>query len=111
MIFFALCYGRLLSIQQAGVNRKLEEAKLALSQAKEHYADLLAQGTSAELSDFGLSKREITLLLLDGKSGEKITRLLAISMGTVNSHCSNIYRKAGVNSAIKLATRMLLEGR
>ncbi len=112
MVFFVLCYGLLLSIEQAEVNQKLKESQQALATAEAHYAELLHARENGQphvtLSDFGLTNREteVALLLLDGKSREDITGLLNISMGTVNTHCSSIYRKAGVSGAAELARLM-----
>ena len=108
MVFFALCYALLLSIEQAEVNQKLIESQTALAAAEAHYADLLKKHENGPpqttLSDFGLTKREteVALLLLDGKSREDITGLLNISMGTVNFHCNNIYRKTNVKGLVEL---------
>lgn len=112
MLFFVLCYALLLSIEQAEVNQKLQESQKALATAEAHYAKLLHERENGRphttLSDFGLTKREteVALLLLDGKSRESITELLNISMGTVNTHCSSIYRKADVSGAAELARLM-----
>lgn len=67
---------------------------------------------AARLDDFGLTKREteVALLLLDGKNREDIAGLLNISMGTVNTHCSNLYRKAGVGSVSEFAALITQNG-
>ena len=99
MVLFVFCYAVVLSIEQAEINARLEESRIALAAAEERYHELVQKQTnghsSAKIIDFGLTKREteVTFLLLDGKTREEIARLLSISMGTVNSHCSNIYRK------------------
>ena len=108
MVFFVLCYALLLSIEQAEVNEKLKELEKALANAEAHYENLLGKHQSGrpsvQLSDFGLTKREteVALLLLDGMIREDIARLLSISMGTVNFHCTNIYRKTSVSGLAEL---------
>lgn len=112
MVFFVLCYALLLSIEQAEVNEKLKESQKTLAAAEAHYEALLTEHENGhphiQLSDFGLTKREVevALLLLDGKSRESIAQLLNISMGTVNFHCTNIYRKTGASGLAEL-TRMI----
>lgn len=64
---------------------------------------------------FGLSPREtdVARLLLAGRNRPYIKEALFISVGTVNSHISNIYRKTGVNSQqelISLAESITNEG-
>lgn len=114
MVMFVLCYALLLSIEQVEVNKRLDEAKIALAFAEDNYQKTLQKQKDAKtpqiaLSDFNLTKREteVTVLLLDGKTRDEIAHLLCISMGTVNTHCSNIYRKTGCGSAAELM-RMLL---
>ncbi|MGI6153906.1 MAG: LuxR C-terminal-related transcriptional regulator [Christensenellaceae bacterium] len=117
MVFFVLCYAVLLSIDQAEVNRRLDAERQMVSEAKARYESLLKkQGVvhapQIVLSGLGLTKREseVALLLLDGKSREEITNLLNISIGTVNFHCNNIYRKAGVSGVAELAKLMVHNG-
>ncbi|MCR6643027.1 MAG: LuxR C-terminal-related transcriptional regulator [Sporocytophaga sp.] len=54
--------------------------------------------------NFALTKREreLSLLLLQGKSYQEISDELNISMPTVKTHASNIYKKCGVNSRHEL---------
>jgi DNA-binding CsgD family transcriptional regulator len=47
-------------------------------------------------------EKEIILLLKEGMSYREIQQELDISFGTVKTHISNIYEKAGVNSRITL---------
>ncbi len=105
MVLFVFCYAMVLSIEQTEINARLGDARAALAAAETRYQTLADKRTNgkaapARLSDFGLTKREteVALLLLDGKSREEIAKLLCISMGTVNTHCSNIYRKAEVSN-------------
>ncbi len=106
MLVYIFCTMLALSIEQAEVNRNYERATATIAEAEARYAVLLEQARSMEnglgvapprLYDFGLSKREtdVALLLLDGKSRNEIAALLYISLGTVNTHCTNIYRKSG----------------
>lgn len=114
MVLLVVCYAIILAIEQAEVNLRLLEANAALLEAEERYKELSEQKLESEslpvkLSDFGLSKREteVALLLLDGKSRDEIAGLLFISMGTVNTHCTHIYRKAGCRSVTEF-TRLAL---
>lgn len=108
MIFFVFCYAVLLSIEQSEINDQILEAKHTLAAAQAHYEEQLNSRTNGQpsvaLSHFELTKREteVAFLLLDGKSRENVARILSISLGTVNFHCSNIYRKTGVNSLMEL---------
>lgn len=109
-ILLVFCYVLVLAIEQAEANKKAEDIRRALDQAEERYAKLIEekQGTetlSDKLMEFGLTKREIEVasLLLNGKSREEIAALLFVSMGTVNTHCTNIYRKADCKSVGELA--------
>ena len=113
MALFVFCYAMVLSIEQAEINVRLDEARTALDAAEARYNDLAqarAGGDApvARISDFGLTRREtdVTLLLLDGKSREEIAALLCISMGTVNTHCSNVYRKTGCGSVADLVRKL-----
>lgn len=56
--------------------------------------------------NFALTKREreLSLLLIQGKSYQEISDELNISMPTVKTHASNIYKKCGVNSRHELTT-------
>ncbi len=113
MVLFIFCYAVVLSIEQSEINTRLEESRTALAAAEKRYYELEKkrvddQNPPARLSDFGLTRREteVTLLLLDGKSRDEIAALLCISMGTVNTHCSNIYRKAGVGNVADLLRQL-----
>lgn len=115
MVLFVFCYAMVLSIGQSEVNQMLEKSRAALAAAETRYEELQEAQKNAptphtSLSDFGLTKREyeIALLLLDGKSREEVSLLLSISRGTVNTHCTNIYRKANCNSVGEFTRRMLL---
>ncbi|MDL2237372.1 LuxR C-terminal-related transcriptional regulator [Christensenellaceae bacterium OttesenSCG-928-K19] len=114
MVFFVLCYAVLLSIDQVEVNKRLEVERQMVSEAEARYESLLKkqgvrQMPQDVLSGLGLTKREseVALLLIDGKSRDEIAGLLNISMGTVNFHCNNIYRKAGVSNVAELAKLMV----
>jgi DNA-binding NarL/FixJ family response regulator len=56
-----------------------------------------------ESTDFGLTKREIELLeqLKAGLSYEQIASNLFITLGTVQKHIGNIYRKLQVNNKVE----------
>lgn len=110
MILLVSCFIMVLAIDQAEINQLLEESRTTLANAEASYLALyeekqIRENPSVRLSDFGLTKREteVALLLLDGKSRDEIARLLSISMGTVNTHCTNIYRKAECGSVAELA--------
>ncbi len=55
-------------------------------------------------SRYGLSKREteVCKLLLQGHTLRQISGILSISYPTVNTYCTSIYRKTGINSRIEL---------
>ncbi len=113
MVMFVFCYAFVLSLEQAEINARLEESRLALVAAEVRYEELekkQAQSRQpfAKVSDFGLTRREteVVLLLLDGKTRDEVAELLCISMGTVNSHCSNIYRKTQCKNVVDLVRRL-----
>ena len=58
----------------------------------------------AMLQQMGLTTREgqICRLLLDGMTMRQISATLGIAQGTVNTHCTSLYRKAGIQSKIEL---------
>ncbi len=118
MIIYIFCTMLALAIEQAEVNRNYESAAAAVAEAEARYAVLLEQARGMErdltaapprLSDFGLSRREtdVALLLLDGKSRDEIAALLYISRGTVNTHCTNIYRKSGCGGGLTEFMQMM----
>ena len=113
MLLFVFSYALALSIEQSEVNDRLESARKALATAEQRYLELESKkgdgkSVPARLSDFGLTKREreVALLLIDGKTREDIASLLYISLGTVNSHCTSIYRKAGCSGVADLIRRL-----
>lgn len=111
MVLFIFCFAVLLSIEQSETTKRLEDVKNALAKADNSYKNLLQKMENDKvphvtLPDLNLTKREkdVALLLLDGKTRDEIAGLLYISMGTVNYHCTNIYRKANVNSLGELVS-------
>lgn len=104
------CYVLVLALEQSEVNKTMDDTRQALLQAEERYTKLIEQQQGSEtlsdrLSEFGLTKREreVASLLLNGKSREEIADLLFVSLGTVNTHCSNVYKKVGCGSVGELA--------
>jgi DNA-binding CsgD family transcriptional regulator len=59
--------------------------------------------------NYSLSEREkeIAKLLVDGKTYKQISEDLFISLPTVKTHASNIYKKCGVKSRHQLTTLMM----
>lgn len=120
MVLMVTCYAMVIAIEQTEVNRRLEEAKTALAAAKARYIALsqekengnLAEKAPTSFSELGLTRREkeIALLLLDGRRRDEIAELLSISRGTINTHCTNIYRKANVTSVTEFTRLMLPRG-
>lgn len=55
-----------------------------------------------------LTEREeqVLKLLLKGKSYKKISRVLCISIATVEKHIGNIYKKNGVNNRVELILKL-----
>ena len=56
------------------------------------------------LDDLGLSPRQkdVARLLVEEKSREEIASLLGVTLGTVNTQCTRLYKKAGVKNATEL---------
>ncbi|MEM7381607.1 MAG: helix-turn-helix transcriptional regulator, partial [Bacteroidota bacterium] len=59
--------------------------------------------------NYAISKREkeVALLLLEGKTYRQISDCLHISMPTVKTHASRIYRKCGVNNRSELTVLLI----
>jgi DNA-binding CsgD family transcriptional regulator len=53
---------------------------------------------------YSLSKREIEVckLLLKGYTMRQISAIISISYSTVNTYCTSLYRKLGINSRTEL---------
>ncbi len=117
MLFFVFCYGLVVSLEYAETQRRMEEAHRLLAAAEARYAALQAEtqaaaGAVPPLDSLGLSprEREVALLLLDGRRREDIARALGVSVGTVNTLCSRVYKKAGVTGGVGLAKRLGANG-
>lgn len=109
-MLLVFCYVMVLAIEQSETNKRVEDMRRELAQSEERYAMLVEkkQGTETltnRLADFGLTKREreVASLLLNGKSREEIASLLFVSIGTINTHCTNVYKKVGCGSVGELA--------
>lgn len=65
--------------------------------------------TSLKPADFGLTKREIELLeqLKNGLSYEQVATNLFISIGTVQKHIGNVYRKLQVNNKVEAVQKAM----
>lgn len=116
IVFFVFCYAVVLSIEQSEINQRLQDAHKAIDDATTRYHMLIAEKEQTQsppdiLAHFGLTKREteVALLLIDGNSREEISRLLIISIGTVNTHCNNIYKKTGCKSATELMSFIMAQ--
>lgn len=101
MLFFVFCYGLVISLEYAEIEKKMLAAEHMVLEAEQRYTALLqqSQDTAAPVlpADYNLTQREtdVLWLLLDGKTRQEIADLLFISMGTVNTHCTRIYKKTG----------------
>jgi DNA-binding CsgD family transcriptional regulator len=64
-------------------------------------------GRAALFRPYALSKRESEVcdLLLQGYTLRQISVILPISYATVNTYCTSIYRKLGINSRTELLVR------
>jgi PAS domain S-box-containing protein len=60
----------------------------------------IEDGRAEKLTDREI---EISTLTVDGKTSPEIATILGISVRTVESHRSNVYRKLGINSRDELA--------
>lgn len=112
-MLLVFCYVLVLAIEQAEVNKRMEDMYEGLSRAEDRYTKLVeekqGEGTLDDrLVDLGLTKREreVASLLICGKNREDIAGFLFVSIGTVNTHCSNIYRKVECSSVAELAHRV-----
>lgn len=117
MMVLVFCYAAVLAVERAEVDRRLEEAGAALQKAEARYLALSEErqrdaSPPGGLSGLRLTRREteVALLVLDGRSRDEVAALLCISRGTVNTHFTNLYRKAGVSSVAEFV-RLLLPGR
>ena len=59
---------------------------------------------TARLKEYKLTPREIEvcILLLDGYTMRQISSIINIAYSTVNTYCTSIYRKLGINSRTEL---------
>ena len=112
MVFFVLCYALVVSFDYAETAMDASEAKRQLAEAELRYTQL-EQEFNAEtkyptLDDLGLSPREkqLAMLLLAGKSREESADVLGISLGTVNTLCSRIYKKTGADGLFGLMVQL-----
>jgi DNA-binding NarL/FixJ family response regulator len=60
----------------------------------------------SENSQFSEREKEVTELLLQGKSNKQIALALGISASTVEYHLRNIYKKLQVNSKMEAVLRL-----
>lgn len=103
MCFFVFCYALVVALEYAETERRMKEAQRQVAEAEARVLELAAKSETpahALPEDFSLSEREIEVLwlLLDGKARKEICEITGISMGTVNTHCSRIYKKTETNS-------------
>ncbi|MDD2393817.1 MAG: helix-turn-helix transcriptional regulator, partial [Eubacteriales bacterium] len=64
-----------------------------------------------DFSGYGLSKREteVCTLLLQSYTLRQISAILSISYNTVNTYCTSLYRKLGINSRSELFLLFLVK--
>ena len=60
----------------------------------------------SDINKFSEREKEVTKLLLEGKSNKQIALTLGISESTVEYHLKNIYKKLQVNSRIEAVLRL-----
>lgn len=67
--------------------------------------DSLAKSTIRELSDFGLTAREVEIAekIAGGRSNRQVGMEFSICERTVKHHLTNIFKKVGVSSRLELA--------
>jgi len=118
MLFFTLCYALIVSLDFAEAQSRMEDARRQYREAEARHAaleerlraeaDARAEVHPPTLGDFGLSSREkeVAVLLIDGKSREEIATLLGVAIGTVNTLCTRLYRKAGIKNATELKHKL-----
>lgn len=109
MVFFVLCFAMVISLDIAENERKMLEGERQIHEIQERYNALLAEHSaeieppkSIDLSDFGLSAREMDVawLLIDGKPRKEIAVILDLSINTVNTYCRRIFDKTN-SSGVK----------
>ncbi len=115
MVIFVVCYAMALSEEYAEQEVGRLKAMEQMADAKARFAALQTQMNATQnhpsIDDLKLSPREkeVSLLLIDGKSREETADLLKISLGTVNTLCSRIYKKTGVDGLHGLAALLGVE--
>lgn len=87
--------------QDADTEQQAEDFDSTLETMKE-------ENKEGILDRYGLSKREkqITSLIIAGKSDKEIAEELGISTGTVASHNKNLFKKIGIHSRVELMTKL-----
>ncbi|MDL2214492.1 LuxR C-terminal-related transcriptional regulator [Clostridia bacterium OttesenSCG-928-O13] len=107
MLFFVCCYALVVALEYAESEQREKEARRQIAEIEQRYERLTAEvadngqaEVKERLAEMGLSEREqeVAWLLLGRKQRDEIAALLGISMGTVHTHCSRIYKKAGCTS-------------
>ncbi len=103
MLFFVFCFGLIISIDYEQTERKMIRAEQMVREAEQRYTELLViQGNATHVnsSDFNLSQREtdVLWLMLSGKTRKEIADILSVSINSVNTYFSRIYKKTGVSN-------------
>jgi len=82
---------------------------------KKYYADLITNQSRENINEFndylnhaGISPREkeIITLIMKGKSNQKISTQLFISLSTVKTHVRNIFQKLNVESRFEIISKL-----
>jgi DNA-binding CsgD family transcriptional regulator len=60
----------------------------------------------SDINQFSEREKEVTALLMQGKSNKQIALALGISASTVEYHLKNVYKKLGVNSRTEAVLRL-----
>jgi len=105
-LFFVFCYSLILAIDYNEAELRSIDAERQVLESEARVKELLknAKPVHALPEDYGLSKREqdVLWLLLDGKSRKEVAYSADISISTVNTYCTRIFKKTGVNSTTGL---------
>ncbi len=108
MVFLVCCYTVVLAIETAERDKAIEETGRKIKEIEARYQALEAAESQkprrATMADFGLSEQErnVSWLLMEGKTRKEIAHALDLGMGTVNTYCSRIYKKTQVGSLAEL---------
>lgn len=114
VVIFSFWFEEQYSLLQLGFVMPVIFIILAVNKIKDNLKRLsIIQGTlepnQQKFKNYNFTKREeeIALLLFEGHTYQRISELLFISLPTVKTHASNVYKKSGVKTRHELVSFLI----